>query len=178
MDAQFYVDSKPPFAEPIPSAVTLTTTFQALAPPAALPTFPPNYFGWVGKAVRMRMMGILTSGATPGNWAFNHIFGSGANNTGSGLCGITVSSFTANVTNAVWVSEAVFRCRAVGTSGVILAVGWWQIQGVGLFAVPPNNFSTVSLDLTQSGVISPQMNRSGSTAESAQLFDVVTQALN
>src|SRR6516225_6538990 len=78
MDGPFYVDTRAPHINADIAAVTLAATAKALVPVANLPVLGSNYFGWVGKAIRMRLWGRITTGATPGNMTAQIMWGNGA----------------------------------------------------------------------------------------------------
>jgi hypothetical protein len=69
-DGLFYVDSRTPFISADVAAVTLAATAKALIPVANIPVFGSNYFSLIGKAVRIRLFGRITTAATPGNGQF------------------------------------------------------------------------------------------------------------
>jgi hypothetical protein len=167
------------------TAVTLATTAKAIVPVLALPVLGSNYFGWVGKACRMRIWGQMTTGTTPGNGIFSLLWGTGADANGTTiLTNATAFALGASQTNLTWEIDCIVRCRAVGTSGSVICHGMMSAN-VNLIAstLQPVMFPTsapaaVTIDTTANNVLSPQFQRSGSTAETMQVTEFVYEALN
>lgn len=176
-DGPFYVDTRLPDIVATPPAVTLTTSPQILASGAYLPQLPANYFNYVGKTVRVRVQGQATSGTTPGAFIFVWTYGPATSNSGIQLCGSSMV-WTASVTNGTFISEIIIRCRAIGVSGSLYAVGTALLQNSGIILLPGTSPAAVAADLTGSNYITPQASRNGSTAETIQMFDYVFEALN
>lgn len=176
-DGLFYVDHKPPFNYVSSSPVSLIATLQALLPAGAYPVLGANYFGYVGKAIRIRVAGQYTTGATPGNITIAYLWGSGANNSGT-ACPNGAVVGVANQSNNTWYSEAVIRCRALGVSGSLFGQGMLFLGGIGQIALPPSNPAAATVDLTQNFIINVQAARSGSTAETMTVHDLTVEALN
>lgn len=176
MDGPFYVDSRPPFSVSTPPAVTLTGNYKCLAPAAYLPQLGSNYFGYVGKAVRITAYGTGISGATPGNINFGLIYGPNTDNVGAVIGGVGFA-WTANSTG-VWRAEFVVRCRALGASGVLTGMGNFHLQNSGIVIAPPQTLLLPTCDLTQNYYLSFQSWRSGSTVETMQQSDYFFESLN
>lgn len=177
MDGPFYVDTRPPFNNANGPSLTLTTSLQLLAGPAMCPLLGSNYFGYPGKALRITAFGVCTSGATPVAFNFNFIYGNGTAGNGANVCGVNVT-WTANQANQSWMATAVIRCRSTGTSGSVLGVGWLFVGGTGLIPMPATSSAAVTIDTSLNNYITPQLSRGGSTAETAQLTDILFEALN
>src|ERR1700745_3872586 len=116
MDGPFYVDTRGPHNYTSTGTITLTNVLQAVLPAAAYANLGGNYFNWVGKAVRMKTFGQITTGATPGNVLMQYMWGNGTSNTGTNIGGANITG-VANVANAVFWMESIFRCRVCGASG-------------------------------------------------------------
>lgn len=185
MDGQFYLDTRAPHISADVAAVTLATTDKALVPLANLPVLGSNYFGFLGKAVWIRMFGRMTTGATPGNGTFDLYWGSGADATGTIIGSSATFALTASFTNSVWYLDLIIRCRAMGATGSLFVTGAFGIinsatatTAASVFPVPSTAPAAVTVDLTAANVLSPQFKRSGSTAETMQVHDYNQVALN
>ena len=184
-DGLFYVDSRSPFISGDVGAVTLAATDKALIPVANIPVLGSNYFSFVGKAVRIRLFGRMTTAATPGNGTFSVYYGTGADANGVAVCASAALALSANGTNLSWMAELIIRCRTMGATGTLFGTGLF-CPNVGLIAstlqpvmIPASApAASASVDLTASLVLSPQFKRSGSTAETMQVHDVSYEALN
>lgn len=184
MDGPFWVDLRAPHLSTDPASVTLTTTALALLPSANLPVLGSNYFNYVGKVVRMRMFGRISTGATPGNMTAVLYWGTNAAANGTILAQTAAVALTASQTNLTWEWDMLVRCRALGVSGSLMAVGMFNAN-VGVLAstlqpvmMPASAPAAVTVDLTQNFFLSPQFLRSGSTAESIQVHEFIYEALN
>src|SRR5438270_252454 len=111
-DGIFYNDLKEPFVTVPPAAVTLVATAKALYTASQFPVLGGQYFARVGKKLKIRLCGVFTSAATPGNGSFNVYYGSGADATGVLLMTGTPVALTANQTNMTWELEIVVTCRS------------------------------------------------------------------
>jgi hypothetical protein len=184
MDGPFYVDTRAPHLSADVAAVTLATTAKAIVPVANLPVLGSNYFGWLGKAVRMRIWGRFSTGATPGNMAAQLMWGTGADANGTVIAATAATALSASQTNLTWEWDFICRCRAFGSSGALIAHGMFNCN-VGLISntlqpvlMPASAPAQVTVDLTQAFVLSPQILRSGSTAETLQVHEMTFEALN
>jgi hypothetical protein len=184
MDGPFYVDSRAPHISGDVAAVTLAATNKALIPVANLPVLGSNYFGYIGKAVRITMFGRITTAATPGNGQFNLYWGSGIDATGTIIASSATFALTAAQTNITWVCQFWVRCRAMGATGSLMVLGeagfnpavvTATLQPLMIPAIAP---APVTVDLTVANVLSPQFLRSGSTVETMQVHDYLFEALN
>ena len=177
MDGMNYVDHKTPFMVSTGSTISLLATYQPLVPAANLPIMGNNYFNWVGKAVRIRAFGASTSAATPGNFTCSMLYGDGSPAAGVTIGGLQ-AGWTANLANQSWMLDMIVRCRALGPVGTLLGVGTFLMQGWGQGQVSPFNVSPQPCDLTQPFYLNVQWQRSGSTAETIVLHDLMNEALN
>ena len=184
-DGLFYVDTRAPHISADVASVTLSTTDLALIPVANIPILGSNYFSFVGKAMRLKLFGRMTTGATPGNGTFDIWWGAGGAAATTLLASSATFALTASMTNTVWWSELIIRCRALGASGSLFVTGYFGIINsatsttvASIFPVPSTAPAAVTADLTQSFVVSPQFKRSGSTAETMQVHEVSYEAMN
>jgi hypothetical protein len=185
-DGPYYVDSKGPWLVVSPTAVTLATTDKAIVPSSQLPLLGSNYW-YVGKTVRLRAFGHLTTGTTPGNGTWDIYWGSGADATGTIIASSAAFALTASQTTLTFELEAFITCRAVGsgTNGSLLTCGVFSanvavvastLQPVMIPASAPG--TAVGIDTTAANFISPQFKRSGSTAEAVQVHSYMFESLN
>ena len=177
MDGNFYVDCKPPFNVNTATQTTLTTVNQAIYPSGWLPLLG-GFFNWSGKCLYMRSFGTCTSAATPVNFGINFFWGNNTANNGTNIANVSYT-WTASQTNTTFAWELWVRCRVPGASGTLMAYGNIFIAGSGVIHFPFNASPVVTgLDLTANNYISPQVNRSGTTAETITPYHVFTQSLN
>lgn len=186
MDGAFYRDLREPFIGADVAAVTLAATYKALVPVSNLPPLGSHYFGRIGKKARLRAFGRMTTGATPGNIQVGLFYGTGADANGVNIAASAAVALVANATNLSWELEMTVHCRSLGSAGTLFATGKF-LCNVGLVlstAAPiliPASAPAVSgaCDLTSASlVLSPQMLRSGSTAEAVTVHDFEFEALN
>jgi len=182
MDGPFYADLRTPHLISDQGQVTLATTNKALIPASELPAFGANYF-IPGKKVRMRAFGKISTILTPGNGQFAFYWGSGADATGTILASSTAQALVASQTNLSWMFDVTVTCRArgSGTNGSLFLSGFALFsEGVSVahILIPGSAPAAVGVDTTVANVISPQFNRSGSTAEVMTLQELEVQALN
>ena len=184
MDGPFWVDLRTPHISADVAAVTLATTAKALVPVANLPALGSNYFGYLGKAVRIRLYGRITTGATPGNMTAQIMWGNGTDANGTIIAATAATALTASQTNLTWEWDIIVRCRLLGATGALISHGMFNAN-VGVLAstlqpvmMPASAPAQVTVDLTQNYVLSPQFLRSGSTAETMQVHEFTFEALN
>jgi hypothetical protein len=183
-DGLFYVDTRAPHISADIASVTLATTDKALIPVANVPVLGANYFSWIGKAVRLTMFGRITTAATPGTGTFDLYWGNGTDANGTIIGASPAFTLIASQTSLSWRLEAIIRCRALGAAGVgaLFVTGQMNfntaVVAAGFGLIPANLAAQTLVDLTAANVISPQFKRSGSTAETMQVHDVLYEALN
>ena len=175
-DGPFYIDGKPPFSVNNSTTTSLTTVNQNILPSSWLPLLG-GYFNFVGKLLYMRCTGVCTSVATPGNFGINFFWGNNTANNGTNIANVGYT-WTANVAGAAFQWELWVRCRALGTSGSLFSWGNIFISSTGIINFPFSSPAAVTVDLTANNYISPQVNRSGSTAETITPYEVTTIAMN
>jgi hypothetical protein len=184
-DGLFYNDLREPFISTDQGAVTLSTTAKALYTAAAFPVLGGQYFVRVGKKLRIRLFGRMTTGTTPGNGSFNVYYGTGGDANGVLLMTGTPVALSASQTNLSWNAEIFVHCRTTGATGTLFCTGKAHFH-VSLIAstlqpiLLPASAAAVSgsCDLTAANIISVQYLRSGSTAETMQVHDIEVIALN
>jgi hypothetical protein len=184
MDGQFYVDSRAPHVSADAAQATLIGTNVALLPIANLPILGSNYFGWVGKAVRMTMLGRFTSVASPGTVTFSLLWGNGANANGTSLAATAALTLIANQTNITWQAQWWIRCRAIGASGSLMTVGTMNINPALVAStaqpimIPASAPAPVTVDLTAANVLSPQALCTVATTNTVTIHEFLFEALN
>lgn len=184
-DGIFYNDLREPFIVADVPAVTLAATAKALYTTAFFPILGGQYFSRVGKKLRIRLFGRMTTGATPGNGSFNVYYGTGADANGVLLMTGTPVALSINQTSLSWQAEIYVHCRSLGATGTLFCTGKAHFH-VSLIAstlqpiLLPASLAAVSgaCDLTAALIISVQYLRSGSTAETMQVHDMEVIALN
>jgi hypothetical protein len=185
-DGLYYNDLRAPFVFGDIASVTLATTNKALYPVANFPVLGGNYFAFLGKKLKIKMFGRITTAATPGNGQWNVYWGNGTDANGTILASSGTLALSINQTNVSWCAEFSVYCRAPGGAGVgnLMCTGW-SLFNVGVLAstlqpmlIPATAPAGVSVDLTAANIVSVQFLRSGSTAESMQVHDLDVVAMN
>lgn len=181
MDGPFYHDLRAPFTAADVASVTLATTDKALYPVANFPVLGGNYFGWVGKAIRIKMFGRITTAATPGNGTWDIYWGNGTDANGTIIQSSAAQALTASQTNLSWELELDIICRAFGSSGALLCTGHALFNEAVVtpkMLIPASAAAQTTVDLTAANIVSVQFKRSGSTAETMQVHQLLVTALN
>lgn len=184
-DGLFYNDMREPFIGADPTSVTLSTTDKALYPAANFPVLGGQYFARIGKALKIRLFGRITTGTTPGNLTFDLYYGSGADATGTIICSSAAVALTASQTNLSWMAEFDVHCRSLGATGTLFGTGFALFNNAVLAntlqpLLIPASAPAVSgsVDLTAANILSVQAKRSGSTAEAMQVHNLQVIAMN
>jgi hypothetical protein len=184
-DGLFYNDLREPFVTVAPAAVTLAATAKALYTASQFPVLGGQYFSRVGKKLKIRLFGKITTAVTPGNGSFNVYYGSGADATGVLLMTGTPVALTASQTNLSFELELIVTCITTGNTGTLFCTGKAlfnnavvasTLQPVLLPASAPA--VSAACDLTAANIISVQFLRSGSTVETMQVAEMEVTALN
>jgi hypothetical protein len=186
-DGLFYNDLREPFIALDISPVTLSTTDKALYPVANFPVLGGQYFSRVGKKVKVRLFGKITTALTPGNGTLSVYFGTGGDAIGTLLASSAAFALTASQTNLSWWAEFYITCRSIGGA----TIGTLFCDGIAFFnnavvatsiqpIIIPASAAVVSsaVDLTAASIISVQFRRSGSTVETMTVQDMEVIALN
>jgi hypothetical protein len=185
MDGAFYNDLREPFVTSDFGTVTLASTAKALYTASNFPVLGGQYFARLGKKLRIRLFGKMTTGATPGNGSFTVYYGTVADANGVAIMTGTPVALVANGTNLSWEAELYVHCRSTGSAGTLFCTGRAEFH-VGLIlstAAPimlPASAAVVSgaCDLTSALIVSVQYLRSGSTAETMTVQDMEVIAMN
>ncbi|WP_407146249.1 hypothetical protein [Bradyrhizobium sp. ORS 86] len=114
------------------AAVTNTTTATTLLPSAATLALPANFFSYVGKALRIRATGrVSTVVTTPGTLTLDIRLGTLASPIVVFNGGAMNLNTTAQ-TNATWSFECELTARALGsgTSANLMGVGSWSSRAL------------------------------------------------
>jgi hypothetical protein len=184
-DGLFYNDLREPFIiadigpiSPLSTAVPLYTASQ-------FPVLGGQYFARPGKAIKIQIFGKFTSAATPGNVSWVVYYGTGAAANGVLLASSLAKAWLANQANMSFYLEIIVTCRTTGATGTLFCTGFVlpNVAAVVSTLQPvliPDSTPVVSApcDLTAALIISVQMIRSGSTAETAYIHQMQVTALN
>lgn len=184
-DGIFFNDLRAPFITGDLAAVTLSTTDKALYTVSNFPPLGQQYFSFIGKKIRIRLFGKMTTAATPGNLTVGIYYGSGADANGVLLASSAAVALTASQTNLSWQCDIIVHCRSIGATGTLFVTGMFEANVAVLAStlqpvMIPASAAVVSgaCDLTAALVISVQVKRSGSTAETMTVQDMEVIALN
>ncbi len=184
-DGLFYLDTREPFIGADIASVTLSTTLKALYPASNFPVLGGQYFSRIGKKVRIRLFGRMTTAATPGNLTMSVLYGTGADANGVTLASSAAVALTASQTNLSWMCDVFVHCRSIGSAGTLFCTGMFDANVAVLAStlqpvLIPASAPAVSAacDLTAALILSVQASRSGSTAETMQVHDFEVTALN
>jgi hypothetical protein len=182
---QFYHETIPPFVQADESAVTLASTNKALVPAVRYNMLGTQFFNFVGRRLRIRAFGKITTAATPGNLTVALLWGTGADANGTSIVASAAVALVASQTNISWELEAYVHARAVGSSGSLFGTGKLIVGNVVIatsnqpILLPASAAAVVgSLDLTGTSIPSLQALRSGSTAETMTVQDFDLSPMN
>lgn len=183
-DGLFYWDTREPFLATDVPAVTMTTTAKALYPKDNFPVLGGQYFSRPGKKLIIRLWMKMVLAGTPGNFSFQPMWGTGADNNGTATCVTgTPIALTASVTKCGF-AEFTTRCISIGASGTLQTTGWssWDPAIIASTLQPimvPTAGAAPSgaLDLTAANIISIQVLQSG-TAGTIQVQQMEVVAAN
>ena len=164
------------------SSGKLATTAKALFPASNHPLLGGQFFNIIGRKVRIRAFGKITTVLTPGNGQFSLYYGSGADATGVLLVQSAAFALTASQTNISWEAEFNVSARSLGSAGTLFATGralFNEAVAAPHLLIPPSA-AVVSgaCDLTAASLLSLQFSRSGSTAETMTVQDLEIEAMN
>ena len=183
MDGPFWVDLRAPHMNADNASVTILTTSTPIMATGLFPVLGSNYFGFVGKIVRMRLYGQMTAAATPGNLTVQLYWGTNAAANGT-IVGTTAATALTAGTALSWELDLLVRCRAIGTSGSLITHGMFNAN-VALVAstlqpvmIPASAAAPVTVDLTAANVLSPQFIASGTAGSAVIVHDFTFEALN
>lgn len=183
--SQNYHETIDPAVTADESTITLAATNKGLLPAARYSMISSQFFNKIGRKLRIRAFGKMTTGATPGNLTVAILFGTGADANGTSLGAIAATALTANGTNLSWNMEVYIHCRTVGSSGGLFCTGFFEanpslIASSSQPLLIPASAAAVtgSLDLTGTSIPSIQALRSGSTAETMTVQDYDISPMN
>lgn len=183
MDGPYYVDSRMPFISGDATAISTAATSKALMVVGYLPVLGGNYFSYIGKAVRIRCFGRVTTPASSPTLLFSWLWGDGTDANGTSICATAAMTTVSSQTNMSWTSEVIIRCRTTGSTGTLFGTGFFECNS----AVVATNTQMIpatapaasaSVDLTAARVISPQATGGSATAITVQVHDFLFEALN
>ncbi len=182
-DGLFYLDTREPHLVSNLAPVTMTTTAKAMYAAANFPVLGGQYFNRPGKAIKIEVAFLLTLPATPGNFSFNVLWGTGADANGTVIAVATTPVAATNATKRGKV-EVTVRCLTTGATGTLEATGV-AIFDPGVIAstlqpmmIPTGGAAASgSLDLTQAFIVSIQPLQSG-TAGTITVEELKVTALN
>lgn len=182
-DDIFFRDTRRPFVAADQGSVTLSTTDKAMYTASAHPVLGGQYFSMVGKKIKIRAFGKITTAATPGNGTIDVYYGSGADAAGTILASSAAQTLIASQTNISWMIEVWVRCASTGSAGTLRCTGratfGTAVVAAGTFLIPASASADSSgVDLTAANIISIQFKRSGSTVETLVTQDLEFEALN
>lgn len=183
MDGAFYNDLREPHIGVDIAAVTLAATNKALYPASNFPVLGGQYFARVGKKIKIRLFGRITTALTPGNLTMGLLYGTGADANGVVLASSAALTLIASQTNLSWQAEFFVHCRSIGNTGTLFSTGRVNLNPAVVASsanLIPASAPVVSAacDLTAALILSVQALRSGSTAETMQVHDMEVIALN
>lgn len=184
-DGLFYNDLREPFLSADLTAISPLSTAVALYTPSAFPVLGGQYFSRPGKRLRVELFGRCTSAATPGNMSFAVYYGTGASANGVLLASSGAVAWTASQVNMSFRVVVDVHCRTTGSAGTLFCTGYAQVNVAAIAStlqpllIPATAAAaSAACDLTAALIISVQMLRSGSTAETAQVHNLIVTALN
>jgi hypothetical protein len=184
-DGLFYNDLREPFIIADITAISPLSTEVPLYPASNFPVLGGQYFARPGKAIKIQIFGRMTSAATPGNVSWTVRYGTGAAANGVLLASTAPKAWLANQANMSFYLECITTCRTTGSTGTLFTTGFVlpNVAAVVSTLQPvlmPDSAPAVSgaCDLTAALILSVQMIRSGSTAETAQVHQMQVTALN
>lgn len=127
----------------VDGAALVAAARASMIPAAAKFTIRPNYFDKIGKKMRMRATGRITSLiTTPGTARYDIAFGAAIVFDGLAVLLDTVAAHT----NVGWWLEIELTCRAIGTTGNVMGQGIWVCEDIlGVPATAPKGVLTAIL---------------------------------
>ena len=195
-ETQNYWETRDPYFQsgdftatsPIATSVSIIPILRV---PATALSFPAAYWEKPGRRWRVTMWGRATTGATPGNLTMEirHQIGTPTDAGGTILATSAAVAMGASKSNISWHMEFIIESRGdastfVPTASPLFAMGLviFEPSSVILpaannpFFMPATAPAAVNCDLTLAGTIHVDAKRSGSTAETFQVHDLVVAA--
>lgn len=184
-DGLFYRDTRTPFVAANLAAISPLATAVALYTTSSFPVLGGGYFGVIGKKLEIDLFGKITTAATPGNGSFAIYYGTGASANGVLLASSTAVALLANQTDLSWSCRVVVTCVSTGAAGTLLCRGIAHFNNAVIAStnqpllIPASAaVASAACDLTAALIISVQFIRSGSTAETMTVQDLIVGGLN
>jgi hypothetical protein len=184
-DGLFYNDLREPFVIADIGPMSPLSTEVPLYAAGNFPVLGGQYFSRPGKAIKIQIFGKMTSANTPGNVSWTVRYGTGAAANGVLLASSLAKAWLANQANMSFYLEVIITCRTTGATGTLFCTGFVlpNVAAVVSTLQPvliPDSAPVVSgaCDLTAALILSVQMIRSGSTAETAYVHQMQVTALN
>lgn len=173
-NSSFFWDTREPFIGADLAQISPLTTDVPLYTPSAFPVLGGQYFARVGKKLKVRLAGKISTILTPGNGTFDVYYGDGTAANGVLLASSAAHTLIASQTNKAWECFVTVRCVTIGSAGTLETGGSWEFDVAVVAAQNGLIPSTVSsaCDLTAAKIISVQYKRSGSTAEVMTVQDM------
>lgn len=183
----WYNDTRAPFAaDDFPQITLLTTSLQLWPTAVWTPTYASDWF--TGKKFYLYCFGKMTTVLTPGNLTVEIRYGT-TDAGGILLATSAAVALTASKTNISWQLEAWVQCRDIGqpgANGSLFAHGFFAPDQSSLLIPAANNpmlipataAVAVASDTTITSGLNIQFKRSGSTAETVTVQDLIFVAMN
>jgi hypothetical protein len=87
-----------------------------------------QFFNKVGRKLRIRAFGKITTAATPGNGQVGILFGTNADANGVNVCQSAAFALIASQTNLSWNCEIYISARSLGATGTLMGTGWIEFN--------------------------------------------------
>jgi hypothetical protein len=156
------------------ASVTVSATGDTTLMPAGKgSTSIPAKFLQVGKTIRFKARGYLSTGVAPGNVTINFKLG------GSTVDTTAAFALVGSLTNLAWHVEVEITCRTTGASGALMIQGdfEYEITAVGADIAGMVNTSTTTIDTTAAQAVDFSVNFAG-TGNSITLTNASLESLN
>jgi hypothetical protein len=195
-EGQNYHETRDPYFQSGDFTAVTVTTGQSIVPvlrvPATALAFPAGYWEKPGRRWVVYLYGRATTGATPGNFTFEIRWQSGTPSDAGGtiLATSAATAFTATKTSISWWMRFFVESRGdastfVPTASPLFAMGMFQTDGTSALITSPGNpmmipaatAAAVNVDTTLAGTLRVDAKRSGSTAETIQVHDLIVNSL-
>ncbi len=196
-ETQNYHETRDPYftsgdftaVSPLSTSISLVPILRVPATPLAFPT---GYWLKPGRRWWIRMIGRMTTAATPGNVTLEirHQTGTPTDAGGTILATSAAVAAGANKTNITWYAEFIVESRGdastfVPTATPLFAWGMFIPEPSSVILPAANNPlvlpatapAATNIDATLAGTIHVDMKRSGSTAESVLVHDVAVNSM-
>jgi hypothetical protein len=143
------------------ATITPAATYKALIP-AARYQLGVQFFNKVGRKLRIRAFGKITTSLGASTGQFGILFGTGADNDGVNVCQSATFTQTVSKTNLSWDVEAYIHARSLGATGTLFGTGRVSINTTLVAAtlqpilIPPSA-AVVSGSCDLTGVLLPSL---------------------